>query len=210
VTEHNRRQTDLDAEKSTTRLEAFSDGVFAIAITLLVLDFHVPPNLPPGTHLTDALLGQWPVFLGFLSSFATIGIMWINHHRMFDLIRCSDHTLLILNLLLLLGITFVPYPTALMAQYLGQPEEQTAVFVYIGTFIVIATIFNGLWGYASRSGRLLGAHVNPEAVTAITRQYRFGPLLYFIALLIAWVQPTVAILFTLLLAIYFALPSRMV
>ncbi|HEY3344060.1 MAG TPA: TMEM175 family protein [Anaerolineaceae bacterium] len=76
----------MDDEKSTTRLEAFSDGVFAIAITLLVLNIQVPRDLPPGTRLTDELLRQWPVFLGFLTSFATIGIMWINHHRMFNLI----------------------------------------------------------------------------------------------------------------------------
>jgi uncharacterized membrane protein len=197
----------MDDEKSTTRLEAFSDGVFAIAITLLVLNIQVPRDLPPGTRLTDELLRQWPVFLGFLTSFATIGIMWINHHRMFNLIRCVDHNLLIFNTLLLLGITFVPYPTSLVAAYLGQPEEQTAVFVYTGTFIVIATFFNLLWRYASRSRRLIGSHISPAEVERITRQYRFGPLLYLIAALIAWVQPTVAVLFTLLLAVYFAIPS---
>jgi uncharacterized membrane protein len=109
--------------------------------------------------------------------------------------------------LLLLGITFVPYPTSLVAAYLGQPEEQTAVFVYTGTFIVIATFFNLLWRYASRSRRLIGSHISPAEVERITRQYRFGPLLYLIAALIAWVQPTVAVLFTLLLAVYFAIPS---
>jgi uncharacterized membrane protein len=197
----------MDEKKETARVEAFSDGVFAIAITLLVLDLHIPTGLPPGTRLSDALLSQWPTYLGFLSSFATVGIIWINHHRMFTLIHRSDHTLLILNGLLLLGITFVPFPTALVAAYLAQPDEQTAVFVYVATFILISICFNLLWGYASHGGHLLDPRVEPEAVSAITRQYRFGPLLYGIAFLLAWLQPTVGMGFTLLLALYFAIPS---
>jgi uncharacterized membrane protein len=184
-------------KRETGRVEAFSDGVFAIAITLLVLDLRTP-NAPSDVGLTRALLSQWPQYLGFLTSFATIGIMWINHHRLFTLIGRVDHGLLILNTLLLLGITFVPYPTGLMAAYISLPGEQTAVFVYTGTFTVIAIIFNTLWRYASHEGKLLEVDAAPEAVEAITRQYRWGPAFYLASFLIAIFSPT--------LAVYFALP----
>src|SRR5215470_20063356 len=99
-------------QTETNRVEAFSDGMFAIAITLLILELKVPT--PAAGRLTAALLRQWPSYLAFLLSFAFIGIMWMNHHRMFTHIRRSNYTLLVLNLLLLLGITAVPFPTAVL------------------------------------------------------------------------------------------------
>ena len=102
--------------KDTARTEAFSDGVFAIAITLLVLDIKVPQELPESVRLGTALLQLWPSYLAFLTSFVTIGIMWINHHRLFTLIKRSDHWLLQLNGLLLLEDTFLPFPTAIVAE----------------------------------------------------------------------------------------------
>src|SRR5438093_6711013 len=111
---------------STQRVEAFSDGVFAIAVTLLVLDVRVPRGLPQTTRLTDALLANWPSYFAFLTSFATIGIMWVNHHRLFVCIARADHGLLIWTGLLLLGITFVPFLTALIVEYIGHPADRTA------------------------------------------------------------------------------------
>src|SRR6059058_634663 len=132
-------------EKETGRVEAFSDGVFAVAITLLVLNIRPPDNLLDNKFI-DELLGQWPTFLAFATSFFTIGIMWINHHRLFTHIMRSDTTLLVLNLLLLMVIVFVPYPTALLvAQYTAHPDQHDAALVYSGTFIVLAICFNLLW-----------------------------------------------------------------
>jgi uncharacterized membrane protein len=145
----------VDENKETGRVEAFSDGVFAIAITLLVLNIQVPHDLPAGKSLANALIDQWPTYLAFVTSFATIGIMWINHHRLFAHIRRSDNPLLVLNGLLLIGITLVPFPTALLAAYIGHPDEQVAALVYGGTLVVIAICFNLLWLYASRGKRLL-------------------------------------------------------
>src|SRR5204863_6829827 len=122
--------TETADEKETQRLEAFSNGVFAIAITLLVLEMKVPHDA--GLGLGRALLDGWPSYFGFLTSFATIGIMWINHHRIFRLVGRIDHTLLILNGLLLLGVTFVPYPTAVLATYLGHPGDRIAAAFYSG------------------------------------------------------------------------------
>src|SRR5438876_9124079 len=124
------RQIRREEEKETGRIEAFSDGVFAIALTLLILDIHVPHDLPAGTWLLDALWQQWPTYIAFIMGFSTIGIMWINHHRLFNLIKRSDHWLLVFNTMLLFGITIVPFPTSLVAQYFGHPGEQTAALVY--------------------------------------------------------------------------------
>ena len=188
----------------TARVEAFSDGVFAIAITLLVLEFKVPAR--GSGALSMQLLRQWPYYLSFVSSFAFIGIMWINHHRMFTHIRKSNDVLLHLNLLLLLGVTFVPFPTSVIAVHLGGPGERAAAILFNATYVVIAILFNLLWRYAS-SGRagLLSSDVNPAAVARITRQYSFGPALYLICLGLVWVNVLASLVMNLLLACYFAL-----
>jgi uncharacterized membrane protein len=195
-------------EKETGRIEAFSDGVYAIAITLLVLDIKVPHDLPESQRLIDALLQQWPSYFAFLTSFATIGIMWINHHRLFSLIKRADQMLLVLNGLLLLGVTFVPFPTALLAEYLGGRDQVVAALVFSGTYFVIALFFNVLWRYASYHNRLIDRRSDPRAVEAISRQYAFGPLLYLVALVLAWVSVPVSLAVNLLLALFFALPGR--
>jgi TMEM175 potassium channel family protein len=195
-------------EKETGRIEAFSDGVFAVAITLLVLGIQPPQELLPDTDLSRKLFEQWPIYLAFAASFATIGIMWINHHRLFTHIKRSDNILLILNLLLLLVIVFIPFPTALVAQYLVHPDQHLAALVYTGTSVILAIVFNLLWRYASYKNRLLDPKADRHAVDAITRQYRFGPLLYLLAFGVAWLSAPVSILMCLLLALFFALPGR--
>jgi uncharacterized membrane protein len=197
-----------EPSRETGRIEAFSDGVFAIAITLLVLDIKVPHDAPDGSRLMHALLIQWPTYLAFVTSFATVGIMWINHHRLFTLIRRVDHLLLILNGLLLLGVTFVPFPTALVAEYAQQKGGQVAAMVYSGTFTIIAVFFNVLWRYASYENRLLLPAVRPSAVKAITRAYSFGPPLYFLSAMLALVTVPTSLAMNAALAIFFALPSR--
>ena len=198
-------------EKETGRVEAFSDGVYAIAITLLVLEIRVPAPgaLGPG-GLGAALLGQWPQYLAFLTGFATIGVMWINHHRLFTLIRRVDSALLGLNLLLLLGISALPFPTALIAEYaaLPGPDATVAAAVYSSTGIWIALCYNLLWRYAAAGDRLLGAHVDRASADAISRQYWFGPLFYAVAFALAFVSVPVCLLLQLGLAVFFALPQQ--
>ncbi|HEX2915546.1 MAG TPA: TMEM175 family protein [Chloroflexia bacterium] len=194
--------------KETGRLEAFSDGVFAIAITLLVLEIKIPQDLPENQHLGDALLKEWPTYLAFVTSFFTILVMWINHHRLFTHIKRSDNTLLFLNGLLLLGVTFVPFPTALVADYLEKSDEVVALMVYSGTYIFLAVFFNLLWRYAAYKNRLLARNANQSEVQGITKAYNFGPALYLICFIAAPISPVFSLVIALGLAIFFALPVR--
>jgi uncharacterized membrane protein len=196
-------------DKDTSRLEAFSDGVFAVAITLLVLTIKVdaPPKLLDDADLTTQLRGQWPMLLAFATSFFTIGIMWLNHHRLFKHIKRTDTGLLFINLVLLFIIVFVPIPTALLAEYLIRTDLHVAAILYNGTFLAMACCMNLLWHYASYRGRLLGKEPDLQAVMTIKRQYRFGPLLYLIAFGLAWINTPASIIFNLLLALVFAAPG---
>ncbi|HKW89659.1 MAG TPA: TMEM175 family protein [Candidatus Acidoferrales bacterium] len=192
----------------TARIEAFSDGVFAIAITLLVLDIKIPA---PDSHLARALLLQWPFYFSFIVSFAFIGIMWINHHRLFTHIKRSDNLLLILNLLLLLGVTSVPFPTAVLAANLGQPGQRAAAILFSATYFFIAIAFNALWRYAtSRNHHLLAANADFAAADQISRQYAVGPLLYLICLGLAWVSVEASLALNAALACFFAFPPDFV
>jgi uncharacterized membrane protein len=190
----------------TARLEAFSDGVFAIAITLLILEIKIPGY---DTDLKAQLLRQWPSYLGFFISFAFIGIMWINHHRLFTHIKKTDDILLLLNLLLMLGVCIIPFTTALLAAHLGHPGARTAVVVYNAAYFSIAVFFSLLWRYAAaRNGHLLAADVNREAVDKIMEQYNYGPLAYAIAIALAWLSIPASLLINLVLAFFFAIPPH--
>jgi uncharacterized membrane protein len=193
-------------QTETSRIEAFSDGMFAIAITLLILEVKVP--VPAEGHLPQGLLKQWPSYLAFVLSFVYIGVMWMNHHRMFTHIRRSNDTLLVLNLLLLLGVTAVPFPTAVLAANLGTADQKTAAVFYNAVFIVIAIFFNVLWRYAV-SHELLDKSMSASAAM-ISRQYAVGPLMYAICLGLAFVDVRVSIGVNVALAVFFALPPNMV
>ncbi len=187
----------------TGRVEAFSDGVYAIAITLLILEIKVPRGLPH--TLAHDLLQQWPSYFAFLLSFFFIGVMWVNHHRMFTHIRRADDALLLLNLLLLLGVTVVPFPTAVLASHLAGPDARTAALLYNATYFVIAVFFNVLWRYAVGHG-LLDEKWSAGTAQAISKQYAYGPLLYLLCIAAVWVSPAVSLLLNAALAAFFAVP----
>ncbi|HLG75033.1 MAG TPA: TMEM175 family protein [Ktedonobacteraceae bacterium] len=193
----------MNDEKETGRLEAFSDGVFAVAITLLVLNIKTD----------DAnLWNQWPTLLGFVTSFITVGIMWLNHHRLFTHIRRIDTMLILLNLLLLMVIVFVPVPTALLARFLPEADQpnqiRMAALAYSGTFLAMAVLFTALWRYATYHNRLLGKRADIKAVQGIDRQYFFGPALYMVCVVLAWLYVPASLFMLLALAIFFALPGH--
>jgi uncharacterized membrane protein len=193
-------------QSETTRVEAFSDAVFAIAITLLILEIKVPTqNQGP---LVAGLLRQWPSYLAFLASFLYIGVMWINHHRMFTHIKKADDALLVLNLFLLLGVTVIPFPTAVLAEHLHGPDHKSAAILYNATFVVIAVMFNVLWRYAV-AGRLVDHAVSAEAARNISRQYALGPILYLVCFALAWINVHASMATNVALALFFALPPSL-
>jgi len=200
-------------EKETGRLEAFSDGVFAVAITLLVLNIRIPgidlppSKLPDDTNLWRALLNEWPMLAAYATSFAAIGVMWLNHHRLYIHIKRTNTVLILLNLLLLLIIVFVPIPTALLAEYLVKPDQHAAAIVYSGTFLAMACCFNILWRYASYHNRLLSKNADQRGVTAISRQYLFGPIIYLVVFGVAWINTLACVVLSFVLALFFALPA---
>lgn len=192
-------------EKETARLEAFSDGVFAIALTLLVLDIHIPTMAEIGAEgsLLRAVIAQWPMFLGYFISFSTVLVMWVNHHNLFRYIRRSTQLFLFLNGLLLLFVAFVPFPTALLAEYIGHREAPVAAAIYAGTFVALAVAFNLLWWYASNGKRLLDRRVTESQVRTISKQYSFGPPLYSLAFIFSFFNVAASVGICLFLGVFF-------
>jgi uncharacterized membrane protein len=194
------------AINETARIEAFSDGVFAIAITLLILEIQVPPQTPHG-GLRSALVNLWPSYLAFLASFMTIGVMWLNHHRLFTLINKKDDGLIAFNLLLLLGVTWLPFPTALLAEHLlgAHADQQVAALIYAGSFLALAIVFNVMWRYAVRAG-IVNDEVN---AAAITKQYSLGPILYAVLVAVGFFDAEWCLVLSAVIALYFALPPSL-
>jgi uncharacterized membrane protein len=176
--------------KETGRLEAFSDGVFAIAITLLVLELKLPDLSAAGgssAALAKALLQQWPSYVGLVTSFFTILIMWVYHHAILRNVRRTDAWLHFANGCLLLGVTFVPYPTSILARYLETPAAKTAAAFYAGTFVFMAVCFY-LFIRAAFRKPLLSVNASREFVAKTCHEYTFGPALYLAATLVAFVN----------------------
>ena len=171
---------------STSRLETFADGVFAIAATLLVLEIQLP-----GDDIGQGLLDLWPSYFAYALSFLSIGIMWVNHHVVLSFTREADRIFLFINLFLLMSIAFVPFPTAVFAERIGEEGAREGALAYGLTFVVIAVFFQLFWQYASR--RLLRPDADRREVSGINRSYLPGVPLYVIATLVALVSPTASL-----------------
>jgi len=185
----------LTEARETSRLEAFSDGVFAIAITLLVLELKVPNLETAGSSpaaLGKALLQQWPSYAGLVTSFFTILIMWVHHHAILRNVCRTDAWLHFANGCLLLGVTFVPYPTSILATYLRTPAAKMAALFYSGTFVFIAMCFY-LFIRAAFRKPLLSATASMEFVAKTCHDYMFGPPLYLVAALSALLDERVSL-----------------
>ena len=183
---------------TTGRIEAFSDGVFAIAATLLILSVHVS-----GSSLGPAVLHAWPSYAGYAVSFLSIGVMWVNHHVVMHQIARVDRTLLTINIVLLMLVGFVPFPTQLLAEHLRGADARPAALTYGVTLTLIAVLFNLLWFYASIGRRLLEDDADPTTVRGITRSYLVGPWVYLAATLIALASPMAsAVLYAVIAAFY--------
>jgi len=198
-----------DGDNGTGRIEAFSDGVFAIAITLLVIEIGVPhlENESEGITLFGALIGQWPSYLGYVISFLQIGVIWANHHNRFTYIVRSDHIFLFLNILFLMCVAFIPFPTALLAEYIESEQRTTAVAIYTGTLAVTAVFFTLLWYYAANGYRLVDGNLDPAPLRAMTRRYVAGMVLYAVTFALTFVNAVLSLALVVGLALLFVLPE---
>jgi uncharacterized membrane protein len=188
-----------------TRLESFSDGVLAIVITLLAFEL-APPEVDQRQTLANALWEQWPSYLAFLLAFAQIGVIWLNHRRLFDQVRVVDGVLLLLNLNLLMWITLIPFPTAVVAEHLrdGGETTETAVALFSGTLFVSAIGFIALFAWITHDDRLV--HSLPPRRTVVAARVRFGMGLaaYGLAVGVAFVAPYAALAIHAVTAGYYA------
>ncbi len=190
----------------TDRLETFSDGVMAIAITLLVLEITVPSR---GSALGPALARLWPSYFAYVVSFLVIGAIWINHHAMFRHIARSDGVLLLLNLLHLMVIAFLPFPTAVLAEAFSRgSDEAVAAAFYGGTLTALGILVNAMWWYAAHRHRLLIEHVSADEARRIGRRYLVGPSGYAAGTLVALVVPWLALVLYLLLNVFYLWPRQ--
>lgn len=185
------------------RLEAFADGIFAFAATLLVLNLVVTEGKPLGGELERIWIG----YVAYALSFTTIGIIWMNHHLVLHQIARTDRTFLSLNVLFLMFIAFIPFPTRLLALYIDTKDGTAAALAYGITLTMTAILFNALWRYAAHNRRLIREDADQRTVSGITRSYIPGPILYFSATVVALVSPIASGALYVAIAVFYLLDS---
>ncbi len=191
----------------TGRVEAFSDGVFAIAITLLILTVD-PPRHGRGIALAHELLRLWPAYLAYLVSFLTIGIIWVNHHTVFRQFGQVDRTLLFINVFFLLVVAFIPFPTRVVAEFARSGDDRRAAAVLYGaTMTLMGLLFLVLWLYGSR--RLLRPDADQREVSGITRSFVPGTPTYAAGTLLALVSPIASLVLFGALALFYVASSSL-
>jgi uncharacterized membrane protein len=193
---------------SKARVEAFSDAVIAVAITLLALDLRVPDPAGAGT-LAHKLAQQWPNYAAYVVSFLTIGVIWINHHAMLRRLVSVDHSVLVLNLVLLLTIGVLPFSTALMAEYLRKEQGQNlAAIVYGGSFLLMSLAFFAIQRHLLvAKHHLLDERLTPDRRRAVLRRNATGLTPYAVATLAGILSPYVTLVICAIVAAFYALPG---
>jgi uncharacterized membrane protein len=192
--------------RRTQRLEAFSDGVFAIAITLLVLDLAIPETRQSEKDLLHAVREQWPGYLGYIVSFSTVGALWLGHNAITDYLSRADTTLLRVNLLLLLFVSFLPFPTRLVSEYITVDHaERVAVTFYGLTLLMSGALLSILWRYALHA-RLVRPDAGDEEISLLTHRLTPGLAGYAVLIVVGLFAPIGAVVGYLVIALFFLLP----
>lgn len=201
-----------DNEKSgltTQRVEAFSDGVFAIAITLLILEVRVPEGLHGDGSLAQALAGLWPSYVAYILSFVMIGIYWANHHYIFQFFRRTDHVFNLLNVFFLMCISFLPFPTAVLGKHVAEPlNRQAAVSLYNLGLLLPAAAWLIFWLYARGQARILDPRLDSGFVQRLTWQFLLSNAVYASALVVSFWSPGTALALCVSLTLLYLLPPR--
>jgi uncharacterized membrane protein len=201
----------VDDERGTSRLEAFSDGVIAVAITLLVLDIHVPTqgDLANSDLLYWLFTKQWPYLLGYVTSFLLIGIYWANHHQMFKYIKRTDHFFLMINIVFLMSIVFIPFTTSLITGAMARSDvgyKHEAALIYSASLLLAGLTYNAIWWYSAHKHRLLATNLSPHFVRRLRWSYLTGVPLYLLSMLLSLVSVEASIALYILIAVIYVLP----
>ncbi len=196
--------TEREATVGTTRLEAFSDGVMAIVITILVFTIEIPSG---EADLGKFLSRQWPSYVAFVTAFLLVGVWWVNHHELFRLIRKTTHGFLLVNVVFLMTVAVLPIPAQMVAKYLGHPGEHLALFVFGAVATLAALAWNALWFFALRRG-LLYPDLGPERIRSYSRRTLMGAPTFLVGMVLAVVSAPVSLAFYLVVVLFYMLPSR--
>jgi len=187
-----------------SRVEALTDGIFAVAMTLLILDIKVPLVARPA-DLARELLALWPRIVSYAISFLMLGIYWVGHHNQFHLIRRTDRALLWINILFMMTICFVPFSTALLSAYATQP---VAVAVYGLNLVAIGLILYGHWSYATSRHRLADSDLDPRIIRFASRRILIGPVVFALASLVGFVSTRTSLVILLLAPLVYLFPGK--
>lgn len=192
---------------TTERITAFSDGVFSIAITLLVLNLRIPiiPQSKVSGELLDQLGTQWPSLLSYLLSFVIIGIYWVAHHNMFHYIKRSDRPFLWINILLLMCVAFIPFPAGLLGQY---PTQRISVIIYASSLILTNLMLSLLWWYATSNHRLVDQDIDPHFVRTVNRRNMTAPVVYLVSIGLSFPSTLASLIVFFLFPLYYIFPSH--
>jgi uncharacterized membrane protein len=189
----------------TERLELFSDAVFAIAITLLVIEIRPPEDFE---HLTSGLADLWPSYVSYVLSFLLIGLAWANHQAMFAHIRVADRLLMFLNTLLLMSVAFVPFAAAVLAGSFRSGEGERVAFLLFGSTLVVGgVIFNAIWQYALRGYHLLNDTITTEEAQRLGHRFLLGPAMYVVGTLLGALLPALGLVVFGCLILFYWLPA---
>jgi len=191
------------------RLEAFSDGVFAFAATLLALGIRIarPDDADASVGLYQLVLAQWPSYVAYALSFITVGIVWANHHVMFSYFVRTDRALVFLNLLMLMLVAFLPVPTGVLGAWLANDSGRlVAVLFYAGTLVAFGIVHDTTWWYAAYRAHATTPQLSDREPRALTLTWLPGPMLYSLAIAIAFVDARYSIVLFALIHVLYVLP----
>ena len=193
----------------TDRVETLADGIFAVAMTLLVLAFHVPPRLAEAQSVLDVFrqfADQVPTLLAYIMSFLLLGVYWVSHHVQFHYIRFANRTLLWINVVFFLLIVLVPFTTQLIGLYWYKP---TMALLYGGQLILIALVIALHWWYGTRSHQLTGTSIDRHLVRSGLRRILVAPAICLIAIALCWFNPLISIICYACIPVYYVLPGHL-